>query len=101
MVKKPTTKPTVENARKTSVAPVVTARTAGASEAVTPKKRTSPAKFIQEVRQEGRKITWTSRKETWITTVMVLIMVLIACLFFYVVDGGLGFVVNYLINIGR
>ncbi|ESQ78256.1 preprotein translocase subunit SecE [Asticcacaulis sp. YBE204] len=100
MAKKPTSTTTADSARKVSVAPVTTARTAG-TDTVTPKKRTSPAKFIQEVRQEARKITWTSRKETWITTVMVLIMVLVACVFFYIIDGGLGFVVNFLINIGR
>lgn len=103
MVKKPKTPgPTVESTRKGSVATVTAATASGPkAEPVTPKKRTSPAKFIQEVRQEGRKITWTSRKETWITTVMVLIMVLIACLFFYIVDGIMGFAINYLINIGR
>ena len=46
------------------------------------KKRTSPAQFFKEVRAEARKITWTTRKETWITSVMVGIMVVIAA-----VDG--------------
>jgi len=41
----------------------------------------------QEVRQEARKITWPSRKETMITTVMVLIMVVLASVFFLVVDA--------------
>jgi len=100
MAKKPPSTPTVESARKVAVAPAAAAKAATA-DAVTPKKRTSPAKFFQEVRQEARKITWTSRKETWITTVMVFIMVVVACVFFYLVDGGLGFAVNSLINIGR
>ena len=51
-----------------------------------PKKRTSPIKFFQEVRAEARKITWTSRRETWITSVMVLIMVVMAAIFFFVTD---------------
>lgn len=100
MAKKPPSTPTVQSARKVATAPVAAAKAATA-ETVTPKKRTSPAKFFQEVRQEARKITWTSRKETWITTVMVFIMVVVACAFFYLVDGGLGFAVNSLINIGR
>lgn len=55
-----------------------------------PKKKTNPAQFLREVRAEGRKITWPSRRETWITTVMVMIMVLITTVFFWVVDLGLG-----------
>ena len=54
-----------------------------------PKKKTSPAQFFKEVRAEARKITWTSRRETWITSVMVAIMVVLAALFFAVVDWGL------------
>ncbi|CAN5550552.1 preprotein translocase subunit SecE [soil metagenome] len=48
--------------------------------------KTNPFEFIQEVRQEANKITWPSRKETMITTVMVLIMVALASVFFLVVD---------------
>ena len=51
-----------------------------------PKKKTSIAQFAREVRAEARKITWTSRKETWITSVMVAIMVLLAAFFFWGVD---------------
>ena len=48
--------------------------------------KTNPLEFLQEVRQETRKITWPSRRETMITTVMVLIMVVLASVFFLVVD---------------
>jgi len=48
--------------------------------------RTSPAKFIQEVQQETRKVTWPSRKETVTTTIMVFIMVVIVSVFLSVVD---------------
>jgi preprotein translocase subunit SecE len=48
--------------------------------------KTNPFEFLQEVRQETRKITWPSRRETMITTVMVLIMVVLASVFFLVVD---------------
>ena len=51
-----------------------------------PKKKTIPGQFFREVRAEARKITWTSRKETWITSVMVAIMVVFAAIFFYIVD---------------
>jgi preprotein translocase subunit SecE len=51
--------------------------------------KTNPLEFLQEVRQETRKITWPSRRETMITTVMVLIMVVLAAGFFLVVDAVL------------
>jgi preprotein translocase subunit SecE len=52
--------------------------------------RTSPAKFIQEVQQETRKVTWPSRKETVTTTIMVFIMVVIVSVFLSVVDYIIG-----------
>jgi preprotein translocase subunit SecE len=55
-----------------------------------PKKPFNPVKFFTEVRLEARRITWPSRKETWITTVMVLLMVVIATIFFALVDLGFG-----------
>ena len=45
----------------------------------------NPPRFFREVRAEARKITWTSRQETWITSVMVCIMVVLATVFFAVV----------------
>jgi preprotein translocase subunit SecE len=49
--------------------------------------KTNPFEFLQEVRQEANKITWPTRKETIITTVMVLIMVALASVFFLIVDA--------------
>jgi len=66
-----------------------------------PKKRTTPMQFINQVRAEGRKITWPSRKETWITSVMVFIMVVVASLFFWVVDLLLALAASQLVQIGR
>jgi preprotein translocase subunit SecE len=63
---------------------------ADASAQDAPKKPFNPAQFVAEVRAEARKITWTSRQETWITSVMVFIMVLLTALFFVVVDTLLG-----------
>ena len=73
------------------VTPPVTTRP-GASEPT--KKKVPPGQFINEVRAEGRKITWPSRKETWITSVMVFIMVVIAGIFFALVDGTLSFLLQ-------
>ena len=43
-------------------------------------------KFLREVQVEGRKVTWTTWKETWITSVMVGIMVVLTALFFFSLD---------------
>ncbi len=71
-----------------------------AVEATEPKKKTSPGQFLNEVRAEARKIVWPSRKETWITSVMVFIMVTIAALFFWIVDSGLAFLFRQIISFG-
>ena len=55
---------------------------------------------LQEVRAEARKISWPSRKETWITSVMVLIMVLLAATFFWIVDWLLGVAFQFIIALG-
>ncbi len=65
------------------------------------KPRTSPAQFASQVRAEARKIVWPSRKETWITSVMVFIMVLLAATFFWIVDTGLGFASRFILAIGQ
>jgi preprotein translocase subunit SecE len=54
------------------------------------KKRTTLLQFFREVRIEARKISWTSRRETWITSVMVFIMIILMAFFFITVDLGLG-----------
>ncbi|MDO9338616.1 MAG: preprotein translocase subunit SecE [Caulobacteraceae bacterium] len=64
----------------------VVAAPAGAAPAEPKKPRTSIPEFIRQVRAEGRKITWTTWKETWITSIMVFIMVIMAALFFLLVD---------------
>lgn len=48
--------------------------------------KTNPVEFIQQVRAESKKVTWPTRKETLVTTAMVFVMVLIACIFFFAVD---------------
>ena len=67
-----------------TIVEIVEAAPGGTVEA--PKKRFNAGQFAREVRAEARKITWTSRKETWITSVMVAIMVLLAAAFFWTVN---------------
>lgn len=54
--------------------------------------------FFREVRREATKVTWPSWKETWLTTVMVFIMVGVTMMFFLVVDSGLGVAVRWLLS---
>ena len=60
----------------------------------------NPAQFIQEVRQEASKVTWPTRKETGISTVMVFVMVILAALFFLLVDQILQFGVKLILGLG-
>ena len=48
--------------------------------------RTNPLQFIQQVRAEVAKITWPTRRETGLTTVMVMIMATLFAIFFFLVD---------------
>jgi preprotein translocase subunit SecE len=57
-------------------------------------------KFANEVRAEARKVTWTSWKETWITSVMVGIMVVMASVFFFGVDAVFGFAMEQILKLG-
>jgi preprotein translocase subunit SecE len=62
--------------------------------------KTSPAQFIQQVRQETAKVTWPTRKETMVSTVMVMVMVIFAALFFFLVDQLLSFGVRQILGLG-
>jgi preprotein translocase subunit SecE len=58
----------------------------------------NPLEFVQEVRQEVSKVTWPSRKEVWITTVAVLIMVALASIFFLLADQLIGWLVSLILG---
>ncbi|MEM7227071.1 MAG: preprotein translocase subunit SecE [Pseudomonadota bacterium] len=60
----------------------------------------NPAQFVKEVRQEVSKVTWPTRKETGITTVMVFIMVFLAAIFFLAVDWILSWGIQLILNLG-
>jgi len=59
--------------------------------------RTNPLEYLQQMRQEAAKVTWPTRRETMITTIMVMIMVALSSVFFLVVDAGLKWVVERLL----
>ena len=61
----------------------------------------NPVEFIQEVRQEVSKVTWPTWKEVWITTAMVLVMVTLASLFFLFADQTIGWLMQFVLGLGR
>jgi preprotein translocase subunit SecE len=63
--------------------------------------KVSPLKFLQEVRTETDKVTWPSRRETAITTVMVFIMVAVASVFFLVADQIIRLGVTFVLSLGQ
>ena len=62
--------------------------------------KTNPFEFLQQVRNEGAKVTWPTRKETLVTTAMVFAMVIVASLFFLVVDQLCRFAVSVVLGLG-
>ena len=64
-----------------------------------PVRRGGPMQFFQEVQRETAKVTWPSWRETYLTTIMVFIMVVISMVFFAVVDYFLGVGLNFLLGV--
>ena len=62
--------------------------------------KVSPAQFVRQVRQEVSKVSWSSRKETGIGTLMVFIMVFLAAIFFFLVDLALSWDVQKILGLG-
>ncbi len=55
---------------------------------------------MQQVRREVAKVTWPSRRETMVTTMMVFIFVAICAVFFLIVDQILSFGVKQILGLG-
>lgn len=62
--------------------------------------KSNPFTFIQEVRRETSKVTWPTRRETAVTTVMVFIMVFLASLFFLLADWLMGQGIGWILGLG-
>ena len=59
----------------------------------------SPFKFLQEVRTETAKVTWPSRRETMITTIMVFVMVAVASILFLVADQVIRMFITFILGV--
>jgi len=63
--------------------------------------KTSPLEFLQQVGAETAKVVWPTRRETGITTVMVVIFAFMAAVFFFFVDMIIRYGVTLILGIGR
>ena len=63
--------------------------------------KTNPFAFLQQVRAETAKVTWPSRRETLISTAMVLVMVIFAALFFFAADQLIGWAISLVLNVSN
>ena len=64
-------------------------------------KTTNPFTFLQQVRSETAKVTWPSRRETLISTVMVVVFAIIAMIFFFAADQIMALGVDLILGLGR
>tara|TARA_R110000868_G_scaffold382674_1_gene649311 strand:+ start:227 stop:424 length:198 start_codon:yes stop_codon:yes gene_type:complete len=62
--------------------------------------KTNPGEFVQQVRREMAKVTWPSRRETMVTTMMVFIFVAISSVFFLLIDQILSVGVKAILGLG-
>ena len=63
--------------------------------------KTNPFEFLQQVRAETAKVTWPTRNETVITTIMVIIMAILASIFFLLADSVMNWGVGLLLGLAH
>tara|TARA_B100001175_G_C19023958_1_gene409388 strand:+ start:54 stop:269 length:216 start_codon:yes stop_codon:yes gene_type:complete len=66
----------------------------------TQKKKTSPALFVRQVRQEMQKITWPQRRDTFMSSAIVIVLIIIFSLFFLLTDQVWSYLIKKVIQIG-
>jgi preprotein translocase subunit SecE len=62
--------------------------------------KTSPIQFARQVRQETAKVTWPTRRETVVSTIMVFVMATVAAIFFFTADQLLALLVRTVLGLG-
>jgi preprotein translocase subunit SecE len=58
----------------------------------------NPAKYLREVRQEVSKVTWPSKKETFTTSGIVLVVISIAAVILMLLDQFFAFIVRVILG---
>ena len=64
-------------------------------------KTVNPLTFLQQVRAETAKVTWPSRRETLISTAMVMVMAFFAAIFFFAADQLMAYGIDMILGLGR
>ena len=64
-----------------------------------PRRRGGPFQFFREVRAEGRKVTWATRSEVTVSTIMVLMMGVAAAIFFFLIDTLLRLFMSFFLGL--
>ncbi len=64
------------------------------------KKKTSPAQFVRQVRQELQKVTWPARRDTFISSAIVIFLIFLFAIFFLLTDQIWSFLIKKIIEIG-
>ena len=63
-------------------------------------KKTNPAQFVRQVRQEMSKVTWADKKDVFISSAIVIILVVLFSIFFLLTDQIWSFAIKKIIQIG-
>jgi preprotein translocase subunit SecE len=61
--------------------------------------RVSIGEFARQVKAETAKVVWPTRRETMVTTVMVIIMTSLLAIFFFAVDSAFSTLVRTLLGL--
>ena len=62
--------------------------------------KVGPAQYLQQVRQEARKVVWPTGREVYVTSIMVMFVLVLMGAFFFVVDWVLANVVQFVLALG-
>lgn len=61
----------------------------------------NPLQYLQDVRQEAGKVTWPNRRETVITTILVVVMCIFASLFLFAADQAIHLLITFILGLGH
>lgn len=62
--------------------------------------KAGPAKFVNEVKIEAKKVTWPTRQETTVSMIAVFIMVVVSSIFLYFADQIIAYLILFIMGLG-
>ena len=63
-------------------------------------KKINPAQFVRQVRQELSKVTWPDKRDTFISSAIVIVLIILFSIFFLLTDQLWSFLIKNIIQIG-